>query len=173
MFLTHWSKNVHRELLTVKILLTHCSFVSKLFTVSLFHLLYPAESLLWIFSAVTLGSALSIFSSSIRQIVTPIGVCRQNTIRCRHQCSIPHLAEAIMFFVLSRAQSSLELIHINLHCLFCSDQYHVFELTRQLPRFSMYILVTDTSSITKPDSGITFIVKERVQRVSHITRKVN
>lgn len=47
----------------------------------------------------------------------------------------------------------------------CRNQFHVFELTRSLPKFSMYILVTDTSSITKPQSGITFTVKERVQRV--------
>lgn len=29
----------------------------------------------------------------------------------------------------------------------------------------MYVLVTDTGGITQPDSGINFIVKERVQRV--------
>ena len=53
-------------------------------------------------------------------------------------------------------------------CYF-SDQFHVFELTRSLPKFSMYVLVTDTSTITKPESGITFTIKERIQRVSDTT----
>ncbi|KAF6018625.1 BBS2 [Bugula neritina] len=45
-----------------------------------------------------------------------------------------------------------------------NHQYHVFELTRTLPKFSMYILVSDPATITRPDSGITFTVKERIQR---------
>jgi len=47
-----------------------------------------------------------------------------------------------------------------------STQYHVFELTRQLPRFSMYIL----SDVETPPvkSYVTFTVNERVQRVGVI-----
>ncbi|XP_072278942.1 BBSome complex member BBS2 [Pyxicephalus adspersus] len=45
-----------------------------------------------------------------------------------------------------------------------SVQFHVFELTRQLPRFSMYVLSSPTSS-PEPSSYVTFSINERVQRV--------
>ncbi|XP_028665213.1 Bardet-Biedl syndrome 2 protein homolog [Erpetoichthys calabaricus] len=45
-----------------------------------------------------------------------------------------------------------------------STQFHVFELTRQLPRFSMYALCTD-KSLSVPKSKVTFLINERVQRV--------
>lgn len=45
-----------------------------------------------------------------------------------------------------------------------SEQYHVFELTRQLPRFSMYLLVP-FSAPEEPESYITFQIAERIQRV--------
>ncbi|KAK3597584.1 hypothetical protein CHS0354_030126 [Potamilus streckersoni] len=44
-----------------------------------------------------------------------------------------------------------------------SSQYHVFELTRQLPRFSMYA-VCDTNT-PQPKSSCVFHVSERMQRV--------
>lgn len=43
-----------------------------------------------------------------------------------------------------------------------STQFHVFEMTRQLPRFSMYAL--ETTPKAKPDSYVTFKVNERLQR---------
>ncbi|XP_052064404.1 Bardet-Biedl syndrome 2 protein homolog [Mytilus californianus] len=44
-----------------------------------------------------------------------------------------------------------------------SGQYHVFELTRQLPRFSMYALCKP--DIPEPKSSVTYQVNDRVQRV--------
>ena len=47
-----------------------------------------------------------------------------------------------------------------------STHYHVFELTRQLPRFSMYSLITDPQDdITLPTGWVTIQSKERVQRI--------
>lgn len=45
-----------------------------------------------------------------------------------------------------------------------STQFHVFELTRQLPRFSMYALGS-TGSDPEPRSFVHFTTSERVQRV--------
>ena len=47
---------------------------------------------------------------------------------------------------------------------FFSSQYHVFELTRQLPRFSLYALCKP--EIPEPKSHVSFQVNDRVQRVS-------
>lgn len=46
-----------------------------------------------------------------------------------------------------------------------SDQFHVFELPRQLPRFSMYLLVPFNAP-EDPLSYISFPISERIQRVS-------
>uniref|UniRef100_A0A2K5RR89 BBSome complex member BBS2 n=1 Tax=Cebus imitator TaxID=2715852 RepID=A0A2K5RR89_CEBIM len=43
-------------------------------------------------------------------------------------------------------------------------QFHVFELTRQLPRFSMYAL-TSLDSASEPVSYVNFTIAERAQRV--------
>ncbi|XP_069757157.1 BBSome complex member BBS2 [Narcine bancroftii] len=45
-----------------------------------------------------------------------------------------------------------------------SIQFHVFELTRQLPRFSMYALCTP-GIVSDPPSYVTFTISDRVQRV--------
>lgn len=45
-----------------------------------------------------------------------------------------------------------------------SSQFHVFELTRQLPRFSMYALVTDDDDVM-PTGSVTFQITERINRV--------
>uniref|UniRef100_A0AC11CI73 Bardet-Biedl syndrome 2 n=1 Tax=Ovis aries TaxID=9940 RepID=A0AC11CI73_SHEEP len=45
-----------------------------------------------------------------------------------------------------------------------STQFHVFELTRQLPRFSMYVL-TSPDPASEPLSYVNFIIAERAQRV--------
>uniref|UniRef100_A0A8C0GV48 Bardet-Biedl syndrome 2 protein homolog n=1 Tax=Chelonoidis abingdonii TaxID=106734 RepID=A0A8C0GV48_CHEAB len=45
-----------------------------------------------------------------------------------------------------------------------STQFHVFELTRQLPRFSMYAL-SSPDSVPEPLSFVNFTISERVQRV--------
>ncbi|CAH1270190.1 BBS2 [Branchiostoma lanceolatum] len=44
-----------------------------------------------------------------------------------------------------------------------STQFHVFEITRQLPRFSMYIPCTKLPQ--EPQGSVTFTVQDRVQRV--------
>ena len=44
-----------------------------------------------------------------------------------------------------------------------SSQFHVFELTRQLPRFAMYGLVA--ADIPDPKSSVTFQINERINRV--------
>ncbi|XP_050424888.1 Bardet-Biedl syndrome 2 protein homolog isoform X2 [Adelges cooleyi] len=46
-----------------------------------------------------------------------------------------------------------------------NDQFHVFELTRSLPRFSMYSLVPYPESEELPGSYVTFQLVERVQRL--------
>lgn len=46
-----------------------------------------------------------------------------------------------------------------------STQFHVFELTRQLPRFSMYAL-NNPDSATEPPSYVNFVIAERTQRVA-------
>ncbi|XP_045452296.1 Bardet-Biedl syndrome 2 protein homolog [Melitaea cinxia] len=46
-----------------------------------------------------------------------------------------------------------------------SEQFHIFELTKQLPRFSMYMLLNPSIVNTKIDSYVTFRIKERVQRI--------
>ncbi|GFR70159.1 Bardet-Biedl syndrome 2 protein homolog [Elysia marginata] len=45
-----------------------------------------------------------------------------------------------------------------------SSQFHVFELTRQLPRFSMYNLV-DNDTTPDPRSHVSFVLNERPQRM--------
>lgn len=44
-----------------------------------------------------------------------------------------------------------------------SSQFHVFELTRQLPRFSMYILYP--GDVPEPSSSVQFHINERINRV--------
>ncbi|KAK3896155.1 hypothetical protein Pcinc_000175 [Petrolisthes cinctipes] len=44
-----------------------------------------------------------------------------------------------------------------------SLHYHVFELTRQLPRFSMYALCT--TAVTQPQGNVSFRLSERVARI--------
>ena len=51
-------------------------------------------------------------------------------------------------------------------CYGDSVQYHVFEMSRPLPRFSMYSLLDIDHAIPEPQSHMTFHVKERVNRVS-------
>lgn len=46
-----------------------------------------------------------------------------------------------------------------------NDQFHVFELTRQLPKFSMYSLVNYPEIEDIPKSFVKFRLVERVQRV--------
>lgn len=46
-----------------------------------------------------------------------------------------------------------------------NDQFHVFELTRQLPKFSMYLLVSFPEIEDVPESFVKFRLIERVQRV--------
>ncbi|XP_038211114.1 Bardet-Biedl syndrome 2 protein-like [Zerene cesonia] len=45
-----------------------------------------------------------------------------------------------------------------------SEQFHIFELTKHLPRFSMYKLAQSTVSV-ESDSYVTFRITERVQRI--------
>ncbi|XP_059059038.1 Bardet-Biedl syndrome 2 protein homolog [Achroia grisella] len=46
-----------------------------------------------------------------------------------------------------------------------SEQFHIFELTKQLPRFSMYTLAPPSLANTKHGSNVTFRITERVQRI--------
>ncbi|EGW00056.1 Bardet-Biedl syndrome 2 protein-like [Cricetulus griseus] len=46
-----------------------------------------------------------------------------------------------------------------------STQFHVFELTRQIPRFTMYAM-TSPDSASEPASYVNFIIAERSQRVT-------
>ncbi|XP_075981126.1 BBSome complex member BBS2-like [Anticarsia gemmatalis] len=45
-----------------------------------------------------------------------------------------------------------------------SEQFHIFELTKQLPRFSMYLLVPNNLA-SKGNNYVTFRITERVQRI--------
>ena len=47
----------------------------------------------------------------------------------------------------------------------CSSQFHVFELTRQLPRFSMYSLCVEMPP--QPRSSVTLQLNDRPQRVGN------
>lgn len=49
-----------------------------------------------------------------------------------------------------------------------NDQFHVFELTRQLPKFSMYSLIHYPDIEDVPKSYVKFRLVERVQRVRNI-----
>lgn len=44
-----------------------------------------------------------------------------------------------------------------------SDQYHVFEITRQLPKFAMYSVVDKCDK--EPESYVEFKINERIQRI--------
>ncbi|XP_013786899.1 Bardet-Biedl syndrome 2 protein homolog [Limulus polyphemus] len=47
-----------------------------------------------------------------------------------------------------------------------SMHYHIFELTRQLPRFAMYALCTENETkLEEPRSTVTFVVNDRIPRV--------
>lgn len=62
------------------------------------------------------------------------------------------------------------IIFISLHYkyyLFLSTLFHVFELARPLPIFSMYMLI-DNSSDREPKGFVTFYINERVPRVNHL-----
>ena len=53
--------------------------------------------------------------------------------------------------------------------IFSSSQFHVFELTRQLPRFSMYSL--ESANLPAPKGSVTFQVNERINRVGYTFMK--
>ena len=46
-----------------------------------------------------------------------------------------------------------------------SEQFHIFELTKQLPRFAMYVLAGPSIIKANLDSYVTFQVTERIQRI--------
>jgi Bardet-Biedl syndrome 2 protein len=46
-----------------------------------------------------------------------------------------------------------------------SLQYHVFEISRPLPRFSVYALLAESEVIPEPHSYVTFRISDRVNRV--------
>ncbi|XP_023939946.2 Bardet-Biedl syndrome 2 protein homolog [Bicyclus anynana] len=47
-----------------------------------------------------------------------------------------------------------------------SEQFHIFEITKQLPRFSMYTIIVSPSIMKTPiESHVTFRITERVQRI--------
>ncbi|XP_049876587.1 Bardet-Biedl syndrome 2 protein homolog [Pectinophora gossypiella] len=46
-----------------------------------------------------------------------------------------------------------------------SEQFHIFELTKQLPRFSMYTLAPPSLAKHRHESYVTFRITERVQRI--------
>eukprot|EP00095_Tigriopus_kingsejongensis_P005469 maker-scaffold865_size87005-snap-gene-0.23 protein:Tk05469 transcript:maker-scaffold865_size87005-snap-gene-0.23-mRNA-1 annotation:"bardet-biedl syndrome 2 protein homolog" len=47
-----------------------------------------------------------------------------------------------------------------------SQHFHVFELTRQLPRFSMYCRLVEPSNLPPPQSWVEFHINERTARVA-------
>lgn len=56
------------------------------------------------------------------------------------------------------------LLFSDLLVVLSSTQFHVFEITRQLPRFSMYDITFD-SSTALPTGKVTFSINDRPQRV--------
>lgn len=48
-----------------------------------------------------------------------------------------------------------------------STQFHVFEITRQLPRFSMYELTAESTG-APPSGWVTFSINDRPQRVASL-----
>lgn len=49
-----------------------------------------------------------------------------------------------------------------------SHHYHVFELSRHLPKFSMYLLLdkSDAATKVKPESFVNFTLNEKIGKVS-------
>ncbi len=47
-----------------------------------------------------------------------------------------------------------------------SEHYHVFELTRQLPRFAMYCRLLEPSGNPRPAGELSFKLNERAARVA-------
>ena len=76
------------------------------------------------------------------------------------------MAFSPLFGAKFKKKNFLITILCNLWCVcffFFSNQYHVFELTRQLPRFSMYLPCPEDTP--EPKSSVSFTVNERIQRV--------
>lgn len=46
-----------------------------------------------------------------------------------------------------------------------SEQFHIFELTKQLPKFAMYTVAPTTLAKPKDNNFVTFKITERVQRI--------
>lgn len=46
-----------------------------------------------------------------------------------------------------------------------SEQFHIFELTKQLPRFAMYTLTSPPLATVKETRYVAFKITERVQRI--------
>lgn len=51
----------------------------------------------------------------------------------------------------------------------CSTLFHIFELARPLPMFSMYLMI-DNSPDREPKGFVTFYLNERIPRVSQVFR---
>jgi hypothetical protein len=56
-------------------------------------------------------------------------------------------------------------IFLSLILLLNRTQYHVFDLTRPLATFSMYKMI-DINSIEEPRGYVTFLINERIPRVT-------
>jgi len=54
--------------------------------------------------------------------------------------------------------------HLAVFGVLPSTQFHVFEITRQLPRFSMYVMAADPL-VAPPTGRVTFSINDRPQRV--------
>uniref|UniRef100_A0A6I8P0X5 BBSome complex member BBS2 n=1 Tax=Ornithorhynchus anatinus TaxID=9258 RepID=A0A6I8P0X5_ORNAN len=78
--------------------------------------------------------------------------------------SIPNLSSLIRIPIIPPKDVPVDL-HLKIFVGYrSSTQFHVFELMRQLPRFSMYTL-SSTDSSREPQSYVNFTINERVQRV--------
>ncbi|XP_038609927.1 Bardet-Biedl syndrome 2 protein isoform X2 [Tachyglossus aculeatus] len=78
--------------------------------------------------------------------------------------SIPNLSSLIRIPIIPPKDVPVDL-HLKIFVGYrSSTQFHVFELMRQLPRFSMYTL-SSTDSTREPLSFVNFTINERVQRV--------
>ncbi|XP_038609928.1 Bardet-Biedl syndrome 2 protein isoform X3 [Tachyglossus aculeatus] len=86
--------------------------------------------------------------------------------------SIPNLSSLIRIPIIPPKDVPVDL-HLKIFVGYrSSTQFHVFELMRQLPRFSMYTL-SSTDSTREPLSFVNFTINERVQRITVSTDDID
>jgi len=80
---------------------------------------------------------------------------------CTSSLNVLLILNCFAHFIHNPCHMILFLIYASL-----STQFHVFEMMRTLPRFSMYALVTEKDSTPVPTGCVSFTIGDRINRVS-------